>query len=134
MGDFRGKTEGGFKMSEVKSEIKNGVKEEVKNRIIDGVKNEVKDEVRSGIKGEVKREAEWDAFVDITDVVCPMTFVKTKAAMEEIEAGRILKIKMNEGEPVENIPRSLKEEGHMVIGVERNNDGTFTILVKKGDL
>ncbi len=26
-----------------------------------------------------------DAFVDITDVVCPVTFVKAKVALEEIE-------------------------------------------------
>jgi len=37
-----------------------------------------------------------DAFVDITDVVCPMTFVKAKIAIEELEEGQILEIKMNE--------------------------------------
>ncbi|MDQ2085448.1 sulfurtransferase TusA family protein [Herbivorax sp. ANBcel31] len=79
-------------------------------------------------------DVKWNIYIDITDVVCPMTFVKTKAAIEGIENGQILKIKMNEGEPVGNVPRSLKEEGHKVIGVENNNDGTFTILVKKGDL
>lgn len=31
-----------------------------------------------------------DETVDITDVVCPMTFVKAKVAMEELEIGQVL--------------------------------------------
>lgn len=74
-----------------------------------------------------------DGYVDITDVVCPMTFVKTKVAIEDLEGGKILEIKMNEGEPIQNVPRSLKDEGHKVIEVLNNEDGTYTILVEKGD-
>lgn len=73
-------------------------------------------------------------FVDITDVVCPMTFVKTKVAIEELEDGEILKIRLNSGEPILNVPRSLKEEGHKVIEVNSNDDDTFTIYVEKGAL
>ena len=72
-----------------------------------------------------------DGFVDITDVVCPITFVKAKVAIEELDDGQILEIRMNAGEPIQNVPRSLKEEGHKVIEVTNNNDGTFTILVIK---
>lgn len=75
-----------------------------------------------------------DGYVDITDVVCPLTFVKVKVAMEELEEGQILKIKMNKGEPIQNVPRSLKDEGHRIIQVVNNEDGTFTILVTKGGL
>lgn len=75
-----------------------------------------------------------DAFVDITDVICPITFVKSKVAIEDIEEGQILKILMNEGEPIQNVPRSLKEEGHKVIKVINNDNGTFTILVEKGGI
>jgi tRNA 2-thiouridine synthesizing protein A len=73
-------------------------------------------------------------FVDITDVVCPITFVKAKIAIEELEDGEILEIKMNEGEPLLNVPRSFKEEGHKVISVSNNEDGTFTIFVEKGGI
>lgn len=75
-----------------------------------------------------------DLFVDITDVVCPVTFVKAKMSMEELEDGQILKIKMNEGEPILNVPRSFKEEGHKVIEVNNNGDGTYTVLVEKGGI
>jgi TusA-related sulfurtransferase len=73
-----------------------------------------------------------NGFVDITDVVCPMTFVKAKVAIEELEEGQILEIKMNEGEPILNVPRSFKEEGHKVLDVVNNEDGTFTVFVEKG--
>ena len=48
-----------------------------------------------------------DDTVDITDVVCPTTFVKAKVALEELDEGQILSIKMNDGEPVQNVPRSI---------------------------
>lgn len=75
-----------------------------------------------------------DAFVDITDVVCPITFVKAKVAMEELDDGQVLEVRMNEGEPIQNVPRSFKEEGHKVLNVTNNDDGTFTVLVEKGGL
>ena len=74
-----------------------------------------------------------DSFVDITDVVCPMTFVKAKVAIESIDAGQVLEIHMNGGEPIQNVPRSMKDEGHKVLDVQANDDGTFNILVKKGE-
>ena len=72
-----------------------------------------------------------DDSVDITDVVCPTTFVKAKVALEELDDGQILSIKMNDGEPVQNVPRSIKEEGHQILKLLDNKDGTFTLLVKK---
>lgn len=75
-----------------------------------------------------------DASVDITDVVCPVTFVKVKVALEEIEDGELLAIKMNDGEAIRNVPRSLKEEGHRVLEVADNGDNTYTVIVEKGGL
>lgn len=72
-----------------------------------------------------------DDMVDITDVVCPLTFVKAKVAIEELEEGQILSVKMNDGEPVQNVPRSLKEEGHQILKLLNNGDGTYNLLVKK---
>ena len=72
-----------------------------------------------------------DERVDITDVVCPMTFVKAKVAMEEIEVGQILAVTMNDGEPVQNVPRSFKEEGQQVLKLIYNENGTYDLIVKK---
>ena len=72
-----------------------------------------------------------DDMVDITDAVCPLTFVKAKVALEELDEGQILAIRMNDGEPVQNVPRSMKEEGHQVLRLLDNEDGTYTLYVRK---
>lgn len=72
-----------------------------------------------------------DDTVDITDVVCPVTFVKAKVALEELDDGQMLAIRMNDGEPVQNVPRSIKEEGHQILKLNTNEDGTYTLIVKK---
>lgn len=76
-------------------------------------------------------EYKIDDTVDITDVNCPVTFVKAKVALEELDDGQILSIRLNDGEPVQNVPRSIKEEGHQVLKLSKNDDGTFTLIVKK---
>lgn len=69
--------------------------------------------------------------IDITDVNCPITFVKAKIALEELDDGDILSIKLNDGEPVQNVPKSIKEEGHKVLSLIDNGDGTFELIVQK---
>ena len=69
--------------------------------------------------------------VDITDVVCPVTFVKAKVALEELDDGDILSIRLNDGEPVQNVPRSIKEEGHQILKLLPNDDGTYNLIVRK---
>lgn len=69
--------------------------------------------------------------VDITDVVCPVTFVKAKVALEELEDGQVLSIHMNDGEPVQNVPRSIKDEGHQILKLRDNQDGTYNLIVRK---
>lgn len=76
-------------------------------------------------------ELKFDEQVDITDKVCPMTFVKAKVSMDELEDGEVLAIRMNDGEPVQNVPRSMKEEGYKILKLVDNEDGTYTLYVRK---
>jgi TusA-related sulfurtransferase len=72
-----------------------------------------------------------DETADITDVVCPLTFVKAKVALEELDDGQVISIRMNDGEPVQNVPRSIKEEGHKILKLIDNGDGTYSLIVRK---
>ena len=72
-----------------------------------------------------------DETVDITDVVCPVTFVKAKVALEELDEGQVLSVHMHDGEPVQNVPRSIKEEGHQIRKLIDNGDGTYDLIVRK---
>ena len=76
-------------------------------------------------------EIKVDETVDITDKVCPLTFVKAKVTLDELDDGDVLAIRMNDGESVQNVPRSIKEEGHQILKLEDNEDGTYTLYVKK---
>lgn len=76
-------------------------------------------------------EFEVEDKIDITDVNCPITFVKTKVALEELDDGQILQVHLNDGEPKENVPRSVAEEGHEVLKMVDNGDGTFELYIKK---
>lgn len=71
-----------------------------------------------------------DVHLDLRGVVCPINFVKTKLKLEEMQQGQILEIVIDEGEPITNVPRSIKEEGHKIIKVEKLNDH-FRLLIEK---
>ena len=58
-------------------------------------------------------------------------YTKAKVALEELDDGQILSVKMNDGEPVQNVPRSIKEEGHQILKLTANEDGTYTLIVRK---
>ena len=63
-----------------------------------------------------------DHFLDITSDVCPITFVKTKLLIEKMKSGEVLEVRLTEGEPLENVPRSVREEGHEVLSIDRCGD------------
>lgn len=69
--------------------------------------------------------------IDLQGVSCPMNLVKTKVALEEIASGEILEVILDEGEPLLNVPRSLKEEGHKILKVIPLN-GTYKVIIEKG--
>jgi TusA-related sulfurtransferase len=63
-----------------------------------------------------------------------MTFVHVKVALDKIADGQTLEVHLNAGEPMQNVPRSLKGEGHKVNSVTQLDDGTYILTVIKGGL
>lgn len=70
--------------------------------------------------------------LDIRSDACPITFVKTKLALDLLNDGEILEIFLNAGEAVKNVPRSLRNEGHKVLLLEKQEDGAYRLLAEKG--
>ena len=72
-------------------------------------------------------------YLDITSDVCPITFVKTKLLVEKMVSGESAEVRLSAGEPLENVPRSLKEEGHSVLSMEPDPEkaGTFILVIQK---
>ena len=75
--------------------------------------------------------AEADLLLDITDEVCPMTFVRTKLAIEKMAIGQTLNIRLRDGEPAHNVPRAVRDHGHEVLALEPVGEGLLELLVRK---
>ncbi len=71
-----------------------------------------------------------DQRIDITNEICPMTFVKTKLKLETMNAGEVLEVTLREGEPLSNVPKSVKEDGHKVVSISKSED-VFKVIIEK---
>jgi TusA-related sulfurtransferase len=73
------------------------------------------------------------AVVDLRRYACPMTYVKTRIALERLAEGDRLELWLASGEPVESVPRSAEEEGHRVVSIEPLPDGgeAWRVLLEK---
>ncbi|HEX8075209.1 MAG TPA: sulfurtransferase TusA family protein [Thermoleophilaceae bacterium] len=64
--------------------------------------------------------------LDLTGVPCPMNWVRTRLALEELPAGQSLEVLLDPGEPLDSVPRSAREDGHAV-----EVDGNLVTIVKR---
>ncbi|RKH41770.1 sulfurtransferase TusA family protein [Corallococcus sicarius] len=71
------------------------------------------------------------ATLDITREVCPMTYVRTKLKLESLPPGTLLEVLLKGDEPLKNVPRSARDEGHEVVSLEPRGDGTYRLVVRK---
>ncbi len=70
--------------------------------------------------------------IDITAETCPMTFVRTRLALEAIEVGQILLVRLRGEDPVKNVPRAAADQGHDPLDLVEQPDGTWLLTIKKG--
>jgi sulfite reductase (ferredoxin) len=68
---------------------------------------------------------------DLRGVACPMNFVKTKLALEGLTSGQRLKILLDDGPPIQNVPRSVAGEGHKVLEQVREGDHWLVVVEKQ---
>ncbi len=52
---------------------------------------------------------------DLRGVACPMNYVKTKLKLEMMDNGEQLEVWLDAGDPIRNVPVSLKNDGHKVL-------------------
>jgi sulfite reductase (ferredoxin) len=70
-------------------------------------------------------------FKDYRGVACPMNFVKTKMDLSQMKNGEILEILLDDGAPIDNVPASVKSEGHTVLSQMRQGDVWHVKIRKK---
>ena len=72
-----------------------------------------------------------DRELDIRGEVCPYTFVKTRLALEEMQAGQVLRVLVDYEPATKNVPRSVTLQGDEVLGVEMCGASQWAITVRK---
>ncbi|MBQ9664972.1 MAG: sulfurtransferase TusA family protein [Bacteroidaceae bacterium] len=72
-----------------------------------------------------------DVQKDFRGVACPMNFVKTKFALAPMQSGQILEILLDDGQPIQNVPGSVRLEGHEVLSTDKVDDYWKVVIKKK---
>jgi len=69
--------------------------------------------------------------LDLSGVPCPANAARALLAIESLPPGALLRISLDDGEPILNVPPALEEQGHAVVEKARAGSG-WQVLVKRG--
>lgn len=83
-----------------------------------------------GRTGKAMSKIRVNEKLDLRGEICPYNFVRTKLKLEEMESGEVLEVIIDNGEPMKNVPRSVKEDGHQLLKAEKI-DEAFKLTIKK---
>jgi tRNA 2-thiouridine synthesizing protein A len=72
-----------------------------------------------------------DREIDITAETCPMTFVRTRLALDRMAPGAVLDVLVKGEEPRRNIPRTAQEQGHQVLAMQEEPGGVIRLRLRK---
>jgi TusA-related sulfurtransferase len=78
------------------------------------------------------QEKGQDADLDISGETCPMTFVRTRLALDRLGAGQVLRVTLRGEEPRRNVPRTATEQGHAVLRQVEEAGGVLRVWIRKG--
>lgn len=67
--------------------------------------------------------------LDLLGVACPMNYVRTKLQLEDMEPLQVLEVLLDAGEPADNVPRSVKNDGYRVISLEEEA-GHYKLVIE----
>jgi TusA-related sulfurtransferase len=70
--------------------------------------------------------------IDITAETCPMTFVRTRLALDAIQPGEILLVRLKGEDPLANVPRAAADQGHELLDLFEVEDGASVLVIRKG--
>lgn len=79
---------------------------------------------------ETKKES--GHLLDLKGVACPFNYVKAKLYMEPLDKGTVITLILDEGEPIKNVPVSLKNDGHEILEMTKIDESHYKVVVKKG--
>lgn len=72
-----------------------------------------------------------DHHLDITRETCPMTFVRTRLALDRIVPGETLHVLLAGDEPHRNVVRNAESLGHAVTADDARPDGFRLVSIRR---
>jgi len=79
---------------------------------------------------EKVKEEKLSLVYDLRGTPCPINYVKIKLKLEELKIGDILEVYLDDGEPIQNVPKSLKNDGQEILKIEQV-ENYFKVFVRK---
>lgn len=76
-------------------------------------------------------EPQPDRILDLRGDVCPITFAKTKIALEEMAVGQVLLVRLDYEPATRNVPRSAEMYGDEVLAVRTAGEGEWEVVLRK---
>lgn len=73
----------------------------------------------------------FDQILDITKDVCPITFVRTRLALDRLPSGAVLLVRLTGREPAVNVPRTAEAQGHHVVAIKSTTDGVTLVWLRR---
>ncbi|GAN78531.1 sulfurtransferase TusA family protein [Acidisphaera rubrifaciens] len=73
-----------------------------------------------------------DREVDVMADICPMTYVRTRLALDAMQPGQVLRVWLRGEEPRRNVPETAAAQGHTVLAVETDADGRTAVVIRRG--
>ena len=70
--------------------------------------------------------------IDISNETCPMTFVRTRLALDAMQSGQVLLVRLKGEEPIANVPRAAADQGHDPLDLLIQPDGVAILVLRKG--
>jgi tRNA 2-thiouridine synthesizing protein A len=72
--------------------------------------------------------------LDVTNETCPMTFVRTRLALERLSPGALLQVRVRGAEPMDSVPRMAASQGHRIISstASLSDPSVLEILIERG--
>lgn len=69
--------------------------------------------------------------LDISAEHCPMTWVRTRVALESCAPGSLLHVLLGPGEMLKNIPRNAEEDGHQIVSLEPEAGERHRLVIRR---
>ena len=71
------------------------------------------------------------AVLDITADTCPMTFVRTRLALDRLSPGDVLEVRLRGPEPLRNVSANAVALGHALLDTTALEDGAATLRIRR---